>query len=286
MANTIDRLKAQLLKSGLQVKDQVLFQIINQLIDAISLVTDSTSSLTGGSGSGTLSQSFATVNNEQANLANSRQLYPGAGIQFNNQGQKLIISGAYPLPDFESPDFDANIPLPGIQGPIGPTGAAGSGVGGLTIPLPYEYDLSDIEVLLGVEGIINPGDGIWQSVPFAAGDFTASGGMTWGVAAGDVISFDYMSYKNTLFLAATLNATSITAPLSNQLFVKVPNAFIAASTNIFKCRLSDNGTERDDAIAFCVSGGTNITIQRASAINFLAAVNTTSVQFSLFFKKQ
>jgi len=61
MANTIpvlDRLKSQLLTSGLQEKNQALFQIINQLVDAVkqnfTLINDEIDLINDDSGNLTL----------------------------------------------------------------------------------------------------------------------------------------------------------------------------------------------------------------------------------------
>jgi hypothetical protein len=123
----IDRLKASLLTSGVQQQNNALFFVIDQLINAVrdSLTGVQTITGGGGGGGGILGQTFATVNNDQATLPNSRQLWPGAGIQFNDQGQKLVIGAAYPFIMDGEPGEDGPIGPPGIQGPIGLTGPAG-----------------------------------------------------------------------------------------------------------------------------------------------------------------
>lgn len=130
--NSIKRLKSQLLKSGLQVKDQALFQVIDQLINALSVTTDAVfgtggSSGGGGGGGATNTASYATVNNEQVDLPNSRQIYPGPGIEFNDQGQKLVITAAIPFGmDSGGEGEDGPPGPPGKDGPIGPPGPAGT----------------------------------------------------------------------------------------------------------------------------------------------------------------
>lgn len=127
----LDRLKAQLLTSDLSRQNQPLFQVINQLIDALRQATGEITIITGssgGGGGGILSQTFITINNDQATLPNSRQLIPGAGVFFNDQGQKLIISVAIPIPvdGIDGKDGIDGIPGPqGIQGISGPQGIPG-----------------------------------------------------------------------------------------------------------------------------------------------------------------
>lgn len=96
----LDRLKSQLLTSGLQERNQALFQVINQLIDFLrqsinltaSQITAITSSTSGGSGGGT-----------------------------------IITNGAVmPLDGEDGADGIPGIPGPqGIQGLIGPMGPPG-----------------------------------------------------------------------------------------------------------------------------------------------------------------
>lgn len=53
MADSLDRLKSQLLTSGLQQENTALFQIINQLIDYLRGNINATqAALTGGGGGG------------------------------------------------------------------------------------------------------------------------------------------------------------------------------------------------------------------------------------------
>lgn len=81
----LDRLKANLLTSGLHRKDQPLFQVINQLIEAfknlITLVNAGGGS--GGAGGSALLQ-YLTSDDETGSLPNSRELLAGIGISFDD----------------------------------------------------------------------------------------------------------------------------------------------------------------------------------------------------------
>lgn len=94
---TLFRLKSQLLISGIQEKNQPLFQVINSLIDGvISGLAQVNTSLTGsGSGSGSggaLNASYLTIINETGILPNSRALIAGENIEFDDSvaGQRTI----------------------------------------------------------------------------------------------------------------------------------------------------------------------------------------------------
>ena len=126
MAITLDRLKSQLLTSGLQQENFALFQVINQLIDFLRgemAATEAAISGSSGSGGGTglLGATYLTKNKEVL-LPNSLQEIAGAGIQFNDAGGRRIISTAIPFGlDGESGEDGP----PGPPGRIGVDGAAG-----------------------------------------------------------------------------------------------------------------------------------------------------------------
>lgn len=87
MSIQLDRLKSQLLTSGLSRKDQPLFQVINQLITTINdIETELNGIITGVSGSvGSIENlDFLTHTDESATLPNSRNLIAGTNIAFND----------------------------------------------------------------------------------------------------------------------------------------------------------------------------------------------------------
>jgi hypothetical protein len=127
-SDSINRLKSQLLTSGISKQNQPLFQIINQLIDAVrDSVSTSNEALThAGTGTGSGGTSFITV---QQTLA-------------------LINEGADDYSD-----------VPPIPGPIGPTGSTGSvgpmGPMGAIIFPPDPEDGDIFPPIVGPKG--NPG---------------------------------------------------------------------------------------------------------------------------------
>lgn len=142
MADSLDRLKSQLLTSGLQQENIALFQVISQLIDYlrgnINAVNQAVSGSGGGGGGGVglLGATYLTKNKE-VGLPNSLQTLPGAGIQFNDANGRRIISTAIPFA-FDGEQGDEGVPGPpgriGIDGIPGVDGAPGKdGVSMLTI---------------------------------------------------------------------------------------------------------------------------------------------------------
>lgn len=97
----LDRLKSTLMTSGLQQKDNALFQVINQLIDALRQfvisITGTSGSSTGAGGSvaGIVGRTYLTKNNETGLLPNSVQLLAGTGITFDDSvPNRRTINGA------------------------------------------------------------------------------------------------------------------------------------------------------------------------------------------------
>ena len=103
----LDRLKAQLHTSGLQQKDNSLFQVISQLIDAvrqfeISIIGVIPSS--SSSGGGLVNSSYLTNLDESSSLPNSKQLIAGERITFDDSAlnqrtldvpiDEVILTGA------------------------------------------------------------------------------------------------------------------------------------------------------------------------------------------------
>lgn len=144
-AQAISRLKAQLLTSGLQQRNSALYQVINQLIDAVADNATTTATVTGNNG--IAGATYITTGPEAAILPNSRQLIAGAGIQFNDSPTgRRVISTAIPLL-FDSSDGEGNDGPPGPQGPAGVAGPVGP-TGATSISFFYGYDGED-----GVDGL-------------------------------------------------------------------------------------------------------------------------------------
>lgn len=130
----LDRLKAQLLQSGIQQKNQPLYQVVNQLIDAVRQGFDVTASTTGGGGGGggLINADYLTHENNLAILPNSRQLIAGSGISIMKTGSKVILNAdggiLSDLNEREERSLDSGISIPGprgatgLQGPQGPPG--------------------------------------------------------------------------------------------------------------------------------------------------------------------
>ena len=69
---------------------------------------------------------------------------------------------------------------------------------------------------------IQPTDPRFRDVPFDSGDFTAEGGGSWTVEAGDVLQFRYAVLGKLMFVWLTLSGTQLVGGVDS-LNVKIPN---------------------------------------------------------------
>lgn len=81
----LSKLKSTLLTSGLQKDNQPLYQVINQLIEAVIDSAVDVVVITGGSGGGgpISNKTYLTVGSELGSLPNSSQLVAGTNISFD-----------------------------------------------------------------------------------------------------------------------------------------------------------------------------------------------------------
>lgn len=112
----LGKLRTALLTSGLSQTNQPLFQVINQLIQAVIDSNSGVVEITGGSsGGGSLSdRTYLTSSDELASLPQSSQLIAGDHVSFDTSvfGQlridillDFIINAAFLTSDDESADF-------------------------------------------------------------------------------------------------------------------------------------------------------------------------------------
>lgn len=107
----LDRLQSQLLLSGLQQKDQPLFQVITQLIAAIKALEAEIIANIGSSVAVVSDLEFLTSADNSAQLPNSRELLAGDGINFDDvTPNERTISVELPQVILTGADETATIP--------------------------------------------------------------------------------------------------------------------------------------------------------------------------------
>ncbi len=87
----LDRLRSTLLKSGLQQKDQPLFQVIDTLLDVFrESLTGITGQISGNTG--LAAQNYLTWLDNLVTLPNSKQLIDGENVVFDDSiaGQRIV----------------------------------------------------------------------------------------------------------------------------------------------------------------------------------------------------
>lgn len=123
--------------------------------------------------------------------------------------------------------------------------------------------------------LVNHIQGNWITPTFAAGNFTASGAMTWTVDAGDVAIQKYKVEGNTFTMALTVNTSSVGGVVASGLQVAVPNGYTTASDASNFLRVNDNGTF---FISYCFYSSGNLVCRRDISSNFwTASANNTGV---------
>ena len=100
----------------------------------------------------------------------------------------------------------------------------------------YEYDATTAAWRL-----VSHIQGAFVSQTFAAGDFTASGAMTWTVAVGDVATNAYYLEGKKLTVQQILNQTTVGGVVSTELRALIPGGFTCDLSTGAIIRVNDNG---------------------------------------------
>lgn len=126
--------------------------------------------------------------------------------------------------------------------------------------------------------------GAWITPTFAAGDYTAVTAGTWTAAAGDAVTVAYKLSGKTISYIFVLNSTTVArsggSPTQLAVATGQLGGFTFTKDTTAMARIVDNSTETT-GIAFTTAGGTNITVQRTNAGQFLDSTDATTVQFVL-----
>ena len=149
--------------------------------------------------------------------------------------------------------------------------AAGIGVA------TYAYDVTTARWRL-----VAHNQGEWITVPFAAGNFTGSGSLTWTVAAGQVVEQQYFLVGKTILYNIYLSGTSTGGTAANQLNIAMPSTF-TSSTASLACLVDvrDNNVNVQ-GLAYVTLNTTAAHINRQDRANFSnASVGNTDIRFQM-----
>lgn len=116
-------------------------------------------------------------------------------------------------------------------------------------------------------------------VPYSASTFTAGGGGTWTVGAGDQVQLQYRLNGHELTMDFLITSTTVAGTVS-ELRIALPAGLTARHYILRTILGADNGTQ-DLAFASVLRNGTYISIQTRTGANWSAATDATSVWGSM-----
>lgn len=131
--------------------------------------------------------------------------------------------------------------------------------------------------------VLRNGYGTWTPVPFLAANFTASGTMTWTLAAGDQTTLAYVLMGKLLIVAFTIVTASVGGVVGPTLKIAIPGGLVAARAMTKTVWVNDNGTKAI-GVARVTAGGRTIDIEKVDGSNWTAAANTTGVEGQIAFE--
>ena len=132
--------------------------------------------------------------------------------------------------------------------------------------------------------------GDWTLVAFSAGNFTASGSMTWTVADGDE-AVRYSRVGKAMYLSFEVVTTTVGGTLAKELRMTLPDGCTAGHTTYNLIGISDNGTFRAGGALVAIGGTyvsfyTDLFFGSAGGANWSAATDNTQVTGQMFFECQ
>lgn len=124
----------------------------------------------------------------------------------------------------------------------------------------------------------------WTSVTFNAGNFTASGSMTWTVASGDVNTFDYVEIGKTMIVSCVLSTTTVGGTPSTALKITIPNGRTAGNLSSGPVIGLNNGSQFNGF--WQVNGGTviDLYVDATAGTNWTASTNNTQIRLLATFE--
>jgi len=125
--------------------------------------------------------------------------------------------------------------------------------------------------------------GAWVTPTFSAGDFTASGSMTWTVEAGDVGTYAYHIVGKKMTVAFIINTTTVGGTPSNSLYIKIPASKVPTKAMKNTCIVYDGTAYAAGRVELGVAG-TVLMILKMDSSNWTAGANDHYVQGEIEFE--
>ncbi len=138
---------------------------------------------------------------------------------------------------------------------------------------------------LTISGDIEIGQG-FTTPGFSAGDYTASGAMTWTVGAGDVTTMRYLIIGKLMIVLFYIATSTVGGTPHNQLRITIPAGKLAAvQCGNYLGRLFDNSVLTSGQW-IVTAGGSIIIIKRADGGNFSLSTDLMEVEGVCMFEIQ
>ena len=121
------------------------------------------------------------------------------------------------------------------------------------------------------------GPGAANAIAFAAGNFSATGAMTWTVDLADQVTYAFMLEGKKLTLWFRLLNTTVGGVVAgNNLLMKLPLGLLAALETVQDVSAAPGGSPSEGILALTQVGSNNVTLLRYAA-NWIAGANNTDV---------
>jgi len=119
--------------------------------------------------------------------------------------------------------------------------------------------------------------GEWVDRAFSAGNYSASGSMTWTVASGDVVSDNYLLNGKLLTMSFIVDTSSVGGTPSSDLRISLPGGKTVNAQSTNPIRIVDNGTA-SIGYALAIPGNGYVSIRRVDLTNWQLSTDNTRVE--------
>lgn len=158
--------------------------------------------------------------------------------------------------------------------------SAGKTLARAAVPNDLASAVIAIETTLGANPLS------WTTPAFDAGNFTASGSMTWDVGSSDVATFEYVILGKFMVFNFFLQTTTVGGTPDFNLQITIPAGKTSAKTHIVPVYVIDSGTS-SVGTASVSAAGTIVVIHKDVVGNqWSAATNATFVTGGITFEIQ
>ncbi len=205
---------------------------------------------------------------------NNATLLTLTGLTAGTDGQQLTIvavgAGQVDIPNLSGSSAAGNKIANGIAGPRSLVGGSGS--------MTVVYDVATTRWI-----VLAHSQGAAISVTYAAGNFTASGSMTWTVDAGDQSVFQYHLNGNILTVFFAIVTSSIGGTPANSLLITIPAGHLPAFFSLNAGTYLTSTGVAEVGYTFVIGADSHIYIQRLTNTAYAAVTNTQEVEGTVVF---